>query len=282
MPRSSADPRKAKMMAEKALRRGTVDVQGAVGQRHVRHGPAGPGRASRLFEDAECQEPDAGDEVSLRHRPHLFGQGRALQPGHDEGAGGLRRHARSQARQQARHHRHPAPVRHGGRGARLGRLGARFRAGQGAADRLPQGGRAHLSVQRGVRPGAQDRRDRLRHHVEGARRAVAERRHQGRDRGAQGRRADVRLGLRDAEERAQQGSGLRLARRHDGAVGAGELRHRHGLQPDRHQRQRAGRRRRSASASPTRRRSAWSTSTTPTWPRTTSPIQDWWNKSFKG
>src|SRR6185312_7324163 len=115
-----------------------------------------------------------------------------------------------------------------------------FRAGQGAADRLPQGRRAHLSVERGVRPGAQDRRDRLRHHVEGARRAVAERRHQGRDRGAQGRRADVRLGLRDAEERAQQGSGLRLAQRHDGAVGAEELRHRHGLQPDSHRRRRAG------------------------------------------
>ena len=53
-----------------------------------------------------------------------------------------------------------------------------FRAGQGAAGRLQEGRRAHLSVQRGLRPGAQDRGDRLRHHVEGARRAVAERRHQ--------------------------------------------------------------------------------------------------------
>ena len=102
------------------------------------------------------------------------------------------------------------------------------------------------------------------------------------DRGAQGRRADVRLGLRDAEERAQQGRRLRLSRRHDGAVGAGGLRRRHGLQPDGHQRQGAGRRRRSASASPTRRRSAWSTSTTATWPRTTPRFQEWWNKSFKG
>ena len=57
--------------------------------------------------------------------------------------------------------------------------------------------------------------------------------------------------------------------RHAGAVGAGGLRRRHGLQPDRHQRQ--GRRPtcRSASASPPRSRSAWSTSTTATWPRTT-------------
>ena len=124
----------------------------------------------------------------------------------------LRGHARSQAWQQARHHRHPAPVQHGGRGPRIGRLGQQLRARQGAADRLPQGGRAHLSVKRGVRPGAQDRRDRLRHHVEGPRSAVAECRHQGADRGAQGRRADVRLGLRGPEERAQQGRRLCLSR----------------------------------------------------------------------
>ena len=57
----------------------------------------------------------------------------------------------------------------------------------------------------------------------------------------QGRRADVRLGLRDAEERAQQGRRLCLSRRHAGAVGAGEFRDRHGLQPDRHQRRGAAR-----------------------------------------
>ena len=39
-------------------------------------------------------------------------------------------------------------------------------------------GVAHLSDQRGVRAGAQERGDRHRHHVEGARGAVAERRHQ--------------------------------------------------------------------------------------------------------
>ena len=42
--------------------------------------------------------------------------------------------------------------------------------------------RAHLSDQRGLRAGAQERGDRRRHHVEGARRAVAERRHQRRRR----------------------------------------------------------------------------------------------------
>ena len=95
----------------------------------------------------------------------------------------LCRDARSQAGRQARHHRHPVPVHHGRRGPRLGRDDEQLRSRQGTADRLQEGRRAHLSEQRGVRPGAQDRGDRLRHHVEGARRAVAERRHQRRDRG---------------------------------------------------------------------------------------------------
>ena len=42
-------------------------------------------------------------------------------PEADEGADGLRRHARSQARQQARHHRHPVPVHDGRRGPGLRR-----------------------------------------------------------------------------------------------------------------------------------------------------------------
>ena len=53
-----------------------------------------------------------------------------------------------------------------------------------------------------------------------------------------------------------------------GAIGAGRLRRRHGLQPHRHQRRRRRPTCRSASASPPRRRSASSISTTATWPRT--------------
>ena len=87
---------------------------GPVGRRHVRDERAGRGRAARLFQDAQRREPDPGDEVSLRHRPHLFGQGRALQSRSScRRAEGLRRHARSQARRQARHHRHPVPVHDG-------------------------------------------------------------------------------------------------------------------------------------------------------------------------
>ena len=44
--------------------------------------------------------------------------------------GGLRRHARSQARRQARHHRHPVPVHDAGRGPGVRRLGEQLRAGK--------------------------------------------------------------------------------------------------------------------------------------------------------
>ena len=209
---AQAPPRRAKMMAEKALRRGTSDIQGLSANDMYEVNEQGLAEQIDYSKMPNAAEPHPGDEVSLRHRPHLFGQGRALQSQAHGGTDGLRRHARPQARRQARHHRHPVPVHHGGGGPGLGRLGGQLRSRQGAAARLQEGGRAHLSVQRGLRPGAQDRGDRLRHHVEGARRAMAERRHQRLDRGAQGRRADVRLGLHDPEERAQQGRRLRLSR----------------------------------------------------------------------
>ena len=47
----NADPRKAKMLAEKSLRRGTTDVQGLSANDMYDVEPAGPGRADRLFED---------------------------------------------------------------------------------------------------------------------------------------------------------------------------------------------------------------------------------------
>ena len=84
------------------------------------------------------------------------------------------------------------------------------REGQGAAARRQEGRRAHLSHQRGLRAGPQDRGDRHRPDVEGARRAVAERRHQRRKHRAVGRHHGLCLGLRDPEERAQQGRRLRL------------------------------------------------------------------------
>ena len=85
--------------------------------------------------------------------------------------------------------------------------------------------------QRGARPGAADRRGRAVHHVEGARGAMAERGHQRPDRRAQGRPHQLRIGIRHSEERTEQGGRLCVPRRRAGAVGAGRLRRRHGLQP---------------------------------------------------
>jgi putative spermidine/putrescine transport system substrate-binding protein len=99
---------------------------------------------------------------------------------------------------------------------------------------VQEGGRAHLSEQRGVRPGAQDRGDRLRRSC--GRRAPCS----GRTPASRSRRwrpkegrADVRLGLRDAEERAQQGGryayldAMMASRRRRRAS------RRHGIQSDR-------------------------------------------------
>ena len=208
----------------------------------VRDERGGRCRDDRLFEAQERQEPDSVDEVSVRRRPHLFGQGRGLQSeAHSRRAEELQGCVRSQARQQDGHHRHPVSVRDGGGRACGRRQGGRFRARQGAAARSEEGRRAHLSDQRGVRAGAQERGDRRRHHVEGARDPVAERRDQRAVGRAERGRADVCLGLRDPEERAEQGRRLRLHGCDAGEERAGKLRDRHGLQPDRHQRDRGAR-----------------------------------------
>ena len=69
-------------------------------------------------------------------------------------------------------------------------------------------------------------------------------------------RADVRLGLLDPEERAEQGGRLRLHERDARQGRAGELRRRHGLQPDGHRTRPSRPTCRSASASRPRSRSA--------------------------
>ena len=75
---------------------------------------------------------------------------------------------------------------------------------------LQEASAAHLSEQRGDRPGADDRRGRPVHHVEGAGRAVAERRRKYCDGRAEGRRPRLRLGLHDSEKRTEQGRGVRF------------------------------------------------------------------------
>ena len=147
-----------------------------------------------------------------------------------------------------------------------GRQDRRLRQGQEGAARAQEAEAAHLSQQRGDRPGAADRGGRAVHHVEGARGAMAERGHQRPDRGAQGRAHQLRVGFRDSEERAEQGRRLRLPRRRAGALRAGRLRRRHGLQPRGPQREGRARISGRASASRRKRRSFSSTRTSTSWP----------------
>ena len=128
----------------------------------------------------------------------------------------------------------------------------RLRARQGAADRLQEGRRAHLSDQRGLRPGAQDRGDRPAASC-------------GRRAPCSGRTpASTCETVAPIEGVPMYVSGFVMpknAPNKDGAYAylnamleqarAGGLRGRHGLQPDRHQRQGARPTCRSASASPT-------------------------------
>ena len=175
----AGDPeRRSKMLAEQRLPRGTTDVQGLSALNMFQMHDAGIVDADRLRQAQERRQPAAVDEVSLRRRPHLFGQGRRLQSQADpDGARQLQGRVRSQARQQARHHRHPVPVHAGLRGARRRRQGQRSRARQEAAAGMQEGRHAHLSDQRGVRPGPEVGGIRHRRDVEGARRAMAERGH---------------------------------------------------------------------------------------------------------
>src|SRR5262249_3285566 len=117
------------------------------------------------------------------------------------------------------------------------------RAGPSEADGASQAGFQDVPDQRGDGPGAEDRRGRHVHHVEGARRDVAERGRAGAGSSAEGGRGPLRLRLRDPEERAQQDRGIRVSRRDAGAVGPDRLRGDDGLQPDRVERQGARRRR---------------------------------------
>ena len=195
---AQAPPRRAKMMAEKALRRGTSDIQGLSANDMYEVNEQG------LAEQIDYSKmPNAANLIPAMKYPygigHIYsgkvvlynpklmaaptGFADTLDPKHGDKLGIIDI--------QYQYTMLAAGLASGGTVEQL-------RSGQGAAARLQEGRRAHLSLQRGLRPGAQDRGDRLRHHVEGARRAMAERRHQRLDRGAQGRRADVRLGLHDA------------------------------------------------------------------------------------
>ena len=69
-------PRRAKMLAEKSLRRGTSDLQGLSAANMYEMNEQGVLEPIDYAQDPERAQPDAVDEISLRHRPHLFGQGR--------------------------------------------------------------------------------------------------------------------------------------------------------------------------------------------------------------
>ena len=129
---------------------------GPFGAQHVPDARCRHRDADRLRQAQECRQSAAGDEISLRRRPHLFGQGRRLQSEDDrDRARQLQGRVRSQARQQARHHRHPVPVHDGLRGARRRRQGQRYRARQETAAGMQERRHADLSDQRGVRAGSE-------------------------------------------------------------------------------------------------------------------------------
>ena len=237
----AGDPqRRSKMLAEKRLPRGTTDVQGLSATQHVPDARRRRDRRDRLRQAQERRQPAAVDEVSLRRRPHLLGQGRRLQP-------------EAHGRPRPKSYKDVFDPKHGNKlgiidiqyqytlvAAALAAGGKveRPRARQEAAARVQEGGRAHLPDQRGVRAGPQDRGVRRRHHVEGARGAVAERRHQ-RARPiapTEGALAYVSGFVIPKNAPNKDGSYAYLDAMLE-QVGAGGLRRRHGLQPDRQERQ---------------------------------------------
>ena len=138
----AGDPeRRSKMLAERRLPRGSTDLQGL--------------SALNMFQMHDAGVIDVVDYTKLTNAPNLlpamkypYGVGHIY-----SGKVGVRRaqelpgHFRSQARQQARHHRYPIPVhaglcRPGGR-----RQGQRLAGRQETAARMQEGRRPHLSHQ---------------------------------------------------------------------------------------------------------------------------------------
>ena len=179
-----AIPRRAKMVAEKRLPRGTTDVQGL--------------SALNMFQMQEAGVREPIDYGKLKNAP----QSAAV----DEvpttaSATSIRARSSSTIRRSITTHR-PASRMCSipSTASKLGIIDIQYQytivaaalAAGGKADRsrarqedaagLQEGRRAHLSDQRGVRAGAQDRGDRHRRHVEGAHGTVAERRHPGQSR----------------------------------------------------------------------------------------------------
>ena len=69
-------PRRTKMVAERRLPRGTTDIQGLSAAKMFEMNEAGVLETIDYSKLKNAAEPDAVDEVSVRRRPHLFGQGR--------------------------------------------------------------------------------------------------------------------------------------------------------------------------------------------------------------
>ncbi len=77
----AGDPqRRSKLLAEKRLPRGTSDVQGLSAINMQQMFDAGVDDRDRLLQVEERRQPAAVDEVQLRRRSHLLGQGRRLNP----------------------------------------------------------------------------------------------------------------------------------------------------------------------------------------------------------
>ena len=106
-------PRRAKMVAERRLPRGTVDIQGLSAANMFEMNEAGVVEQIDYSKIPNAKNLLPSDEVPLRHRAHLFRQRGDLQSQDDQpGPDRLQGLARSEVRQQDRLHRHPVPVDH--------------------------------------------------------------------------------------------------------------------------------------------------------------------------
>ncbi len=157
---ASDAPRRAKMVAERRLPRGTVDIQGLSAANMFEMNEAG------VVEQIDYSKlPNAKNLIPAMKYPYGVGHiysgkvviynPKIITPG----AQGLQGLARPEMGQQDRLHRHPVPVDHHRRldGRDRWQEHERSGEGQGGADGGQEGRRPRLSDQRGLRPGDEER-----------------------------------------------------------------------------------------------------------------------------
>ena len=147
IPESDA-PRRAKMVAEKRLPRGTSDVQALSDLNVAEMTAAGVLEKIDYSKLARAPEILPVLKIGLRGAAYLFGPRPRLQSeAHPDGADLAQRSLRWEERRQGRRHRHPIYLHRHGRRARGWRKLHRFRAGEGQAHGAQEAGRQDLPDQ---------------------------------------------------------------------------------------------------------------------------------------